>query len=119
MKLDLDAMEQARLDMAQEGIIMTPLTLEDKQLLQSIYEISLSDDIESKDLAISLFWTSNYVKESNIKPTMRLGRKKDQDLRLNIGHYLDDNNIVKYNNFISILDDLIHDNAYFIEDELK
>lgn len=36
MKLDLNAMEQARLDMAQEGIIMTPLTQEDKQLLQSI-----------------------------------------------------------------------------------
>jgi hypothetical protein len=36
MKLDLDAMKQARLDMAQEGIIMTPLTQEDRQLLQSI-----------------------------------------------------------------------------------
>ena len=36
MKLDLNAMEQARLDMAQEGIIMTPLTQEDKQLIQSI-----------------------------------------------------------------------------------
>lgn len=36
MKLDLNAMEQARLDMAQEGIIMTPLTQEDRQLLQSI-----------------------------------------------------------------------------------
>lgn len=36
MKLDLDAMKQARLNMAQEGIIMTPLTQEDKQLLQSI-----------------------------------------------------------------------------------
>ena len=36
MKLDLNAMKQARLDMAQEGIIMTPLTLEDKQLIQSI-----------------------------------------------------------------------------------
>ena len=36
MKLDLNAMEQARLDMAQDGIIMIPLTLEDKQLLQSI-----------------------------------------------------------------------------------
>ena len=90
-----------------------------KEELQSIYEMSLSDDIESKDLAISLFWTSNYVKESNIKPTMRLVRKKDHDLRLNIGHYLDDNNIVKYNNFISILNDLIHDAVYFIEDELK
>ena len=36
MKLDLNAMEQARLDMAQEGIKMTPLTQEDRQLLQSI-----------------------------------------------------------------------------------
>ena len=90
-----------------------------KEELQSIYEMSLSDDIESKDLAISLFWTSNYVKESNIKPTMRLLHKKDNELRLNIGHYLDDNNIVKYNNFISILDDLIHDNAHFIKEELK
>lgn len=36
MKLDLNAMEQARLDMAKEGIIMTPLTQEEKQLLQSI-----------------------------------------------------------------------------------
>ena len=36
MKLDLNAMKQARLDMAQEGIIITPLTQEDKQLLQSI-----------------------------------------------------------------------------------
>ena len=36
MKLDLNAMKQARLDMAQEGITMIPLTLEDKQLLQSI-----------------------------------------------------------------------------------
>lgn len=36
MKLDLNAMEQARLDMAQEGITTIPLTIEDKQLLQSI-----------------------------------------------------------------------------------
>jgi hypothetical protein len=36
MKLDLNAMKQARLDMAKEGIIMTPLTQEDRQLLQSI-----------------------------------------------------------------------------------
>lgn len=36
MKLDLNAMEQARLDMAKEGIKMIPVTLEDMQLLQSI-----------------------------------------------------------------------------------
>jgi hypothetical protein len=36
MKLDLDATEQARFDMAQEGIIMTPLTQEDRQLIRSI-----------------------------------------------------------------------------------
>lgn len=36
MKLDLNAMKQARLDMAQEGIKMIPLTQEDKQLLQLI-----------------------------------------------------------------------------------
>lgn len=74
-----------------------------------------SNDLESKDLAINLFWTSNYVKESNIQPTMRILYKKDNELRLNIGHYLDNNNIVKYNNFISILDDLIHDAVYFVK----
>ena len=36
MKIDFNAMEQARLDMTQEGIKMIPLTQEDKQLLQSI-----------------------------------------------------------------------------------
>lgn len=36
MKFDLNAMEQARLDMAKEGIKMIPVTLEDKQLLKSI-----------------------------------------------------------------------------------
>lgn len=36
MKLDLNAMEQARLDMAKEGIKMIPLTQEDRQLIQSI-----------------------------------------------------------------------------------
>lgn len=36
MKLDLNAMEQARLDMAKEGIKMILLTLEDRQLLKSI-----------------------------------------------------------------------------------
>jgi hypothetical protein len=36
MKLNLNAMEQVRLDMAKEGIITTPLTQEDKQLIRSI-----------------------------------------------------------------------------------
>lgn len=92
-----------------------------KKELQSIYEMSLSDDLESKDLAISLFWTSEYVKDNEIKPELRLCVPKDKtrELRLNIGYYLDDNNIVKYNNFISILDDLIHDNVYFVKEESK
>ena len=91
-----------------------------KKELQSIYEMSLSDDLESKDLAISLFWTSEYVKDNEIKPELRLYVTKDKrELKLNIGHYLDDNNIVKYDNFISILNDLIHDNAYFVKEELK
>lgn len=88
-----------------------------KKELQAIYEMSLSDDLESKDLAINLFWTSKYVQESNIKPTMRIIQEKDHITKLNIGHYLDDNNIVKYNNFISILGDLIHDKAYFVKDD--
>lgn len=78
-----------------------------------------SNDLESIDLAISLFWTSKYVKESNIKPTTRLVMEKDHKIKLNIGHYLDDNNIVKYNNFISILDDLIQDKVYFVKETLK
>lgn len=92
-----------------------------KKELQSIYEMGLSNDIETKDLAINLFWTSEYVKNNEVKPESRLYITKDKmkELRLNIGHYLDDNNIVKYNNFISILDDLIHDNAYFVKEELK
>jgi len=90
-----------------------------KEELQSIYEMSLSDDLESKDLAISLFWTSKYVQESNLKPTMRIVKEEDHEVKLNIGCYLDDNNIVKYNNFISILDDLIHDKVYFINETLN
>ena len=43
-----------------------------KKELQSIYEMSLSNDLESKDLAISLFWTSNYVKDNNITPELQL-----------------------------------------------
>lgn len=89
-----------------------------KKELQSIYEMSLSNDTEAKDLAISLFWTSEYVKDNEIKPELRLyvTKNKMKELKLNIGYYIDDNNIVKYNNFISILDDLIHDNAYFVKE---
>ena len=87
-----------------------------KEELQSIYEMSLSDDTEAKDLAINLFWTSEYVKESNLQPTMRIMCKKYRNLKLNIGYYLDNNNIAKYNNFTSILYNLIHDAIYFVED---
>lgn len=90
-----------------------------KKELQSIYEMSLSDDTEAKDLAISLFWTSEYVKESNIKPTTLLVCEKNHCPKLSIGHYLADDNIVKYHNFISILNDLIHDDVYFMKEELK
>lgn len=83
--------------------------------------MSLSDDTEAKDLAISLFWTSEYVKDNEIKPELCLyvtesGRK---DLKKNIGYYIHKDNIVRHNNFSSILYDLIHDNAYFVKDEWK
>ena len=92
-----------------------------KEELQSIYEMSLSDDIESKDLAISLFWTSEYVKDNEIKPELRLYVPKSEisSIRLTIGYYLNKDNISRYTNFRDILNDLIHDNAYFVKDELK
>lgn len=92
-----------------------------KKELQSIYEMSLSNDIESKDLAISLFWTSEYVKDNKIKPELRLCVPGDEieSLKLNIGYYIDKNNTAKYNNFKCILYDLIHDYAYFVKKELK
>lgn len=91
-----------------------------KEELQSIYEMSLSDDIEAKDLAISLFWTSEYVQANNIIPELRLYKPSESDsLKRNIGYYIHKDNIAKYDNFRCILDDLIHDNAYFVKEELK
>ena len=83
--------------------------------------MSLSDDVESKDLAISLFWTSEYVQANKIKPELRLyvtenGRK---GLRGTIDYYTGGINTSRYNNFSRILDDLIHDKAYFVKAELK
>ena len=92
-----------------------------KEELQSIYEMSLSKDTEAKDLAISLFWTSEYVKDNEIKPESRLYVPKSEisSIRLTIGYYLNKDNISRYTNFRDILNDLIHDNAYFVKDELK
>lgn len=84
--------------------------------------MSLSDDTEAKDLAISLFWTSDYVKDNEIKPELRLtvfnGRLNSITVK-SIGFYVDKDNEGRYYNFCRILEDLIHDNAYFIKDELK
>ena len=92
-----------------------------KKELQSIYEMSLSDDIEAKDLAINLFWTSEYVKDNNIIPKLRLyvTVKEIEGPRATIGYYINEKNISRHKNFSCILDDLIHDNAYFFKDELK
>lgn len=92
-----------------------------KRELQSIYEMSLSEDIESKDLAISLFWTSEYVKNNEIKPELHLYVTKSErkGLMNTIGYYIHKDNISKHSNFSCILDDLIHDNVYFVKDELK
>ena len=82
--------------------------------------MSLSEDVESKDLAISLFWTSEYVKDNEIKPELRLYKPNESDsLKLNIGYYIHKDNVSQYNNFRCILYDLIHDYAYFVKDELK
>jgi hypothetical protein len=91
-----------------------------KEELRSIYEMSLSDDLESKDLAISLFWTSEYVKNNEIKPELRLYVTEGiKGLRLNIGYYIDKDNISRHKNFSCILDDLIHDKVYFVKETLK
>ena len=83
--------------------------------------MSLSDDTEARDLAINLFWTSEYVKDNEIKPELHLCVTKNEkkDFKRNIGHYIHEDNIVRHDNFSSILDDLIHDNAYFVKEELK
>ena len=54
--------------------------------------MSLSNDAESKDLAISLFWTSEYVKDNNIIPELRLyiTDKKMEGPRSTIGYYLNE-----------------------------
>ena len=92
-----------------------------KKELQSIYEMSLSDDIESKDLAISLFWTSKYVKNNKIKPELRLclSGGEIKNLMLSIGDYIDKYNMDKYRNFSCILYDLIYDNVYLVKEKLK
>ena len=92
-----------------------------KKELQSIYEMSLSDDLESKDLAISLFWTSEYVKDNNITPELRLyiTDKRAEGLKATIDYYTNENNTSRHKNFSLILDDLIHDKAHFINDTLK
>lgn len=92
-----------------------------KKELQSIYEMSLSDDTEAKDLAINLFWTSEYVKDNEIKPELRLHVPKSimGSLRLTLGFYIKEDNISRHSNFSCILDDLIHDRAYFIKEEVK
>ena len=92
-----------------------------KRELQSIYEMSLSNDIEAKDLAINLFWTSEYVKDNNITPKLRLyvTVKELEGLRSTIGYYINEKNISRYKNFSCILYDLIHDDVCFAKDELK
>ena len=92
-----------------------------KKELQSIYEMSLSEDVESKDLAISLFWTSEYIKDNEIKPELRLYVTESEvvGLRLKIGYYIGKDNISRHKNFSHILYDLIHDNAYFVKEESK
>lgn len=92
-----------------------------KEELQSIYEMSLSKDTEAKDLAINLFWTSEYVKDNEIKPELCLcvPKSKMSCIRLTIGFYLHKDNISRYTNFRDILNDLIHDDVCFVKDELK
>ena len=81
--------------------------------------MSLSNDAEAKDLAISLFWTSEYVQANKIKPELCLCVPKREGIMGTLGFYIGKNNTSKYGNFSHILDDLIHDNAYFVKDELK
>lgn len=92
-----------------------------KKELQSIYEMSLSDDLESKDLAISLFWTSEYVQANKIKPELRLYVTENgrNGLRETLEYYIGEINTSRHHNFSYILDDLIRDNAYFVKEELK
>lgn len=79
--------------------------------------MSLSPDIESKTLAMSLFWTSEYVKDNNITPTLQLAVTENglEDLRFNIGYYTRESSSSRYANFSCILEDLISGKAYFIK----
>jgi hypothetical protein len=86
-----------------------------KKELQSIYEMSLSDDTEAKDLAISLFWTSEYVKDNEITPYLQISGFNKQSIEF----YINKKNKSRYYNFSYILDDLIHDKIYFNREELK
>jgi hypothetical protein len=88
-----------------------------KEELQPIYEMSLSPDIEAKTLAMSLFWTSEYVKNNNITPKLQLAvtEKGIEDLRFNIDYYIGESNSARYPNFSCILEDLISGKAYFIK----
>lgn len=84
--------------------------------------MSLSNDTEAKDLAISLFWTSDYVKDNEITLNLHLtvfNGRLNRITAKSIGFYVDKDNENRYHNFCRILDDLIHDNAYFVKDELK
>lgn len=79
--------------------------------------MSLSPDIESKTLAMSLFWTSEYVKNNNITPKSQLAvtEIREEVLRFNIDHYIRESNSSRYANFSCILEDLISGKAYFIK----
>ena len=92
-----------------------------KRELQSIYELFLSKDTETKDLAISLLWTSEYVKDNEIKPELHLCVTKSEMNKsmMTIGYYTHEQNISRYKNFSDILNDLIHDDVCFVKDELK
>jgi hypothetical protein len=87
-----------------------------KKELQSIYEMSLSKDKEAKDLAISLFWTSNYVQDNNITPKLHLSVPKREGILGTLGFYIGKKNTSRHNNFSYILDDLIHDKVYFVKE---
>lgn len=88
-----------------------------KEELQPIYEMSLSDDTEAKDLAISLFWTSEYVKNNNITPESQLvvTEIREEVLRYNLGRYIRESNSSRYANFSCILEDLISGKIHFIK----
>jgi hypothetical protein len=71
-----------------------------KKELQSIYEMSLSNDLESKDLAISLFWTSNYVQDNNITPKLHLAVPKREGILGTLGFYIGKKNTSRHHNLV-------------------